>query len=99
MSEERANGNRLNPLVGRPYDRLVKVIAYALWGEIAGPCPTNTAHALDEWRETALRAYQHDNGFHMKVNAVASHALDAARAFCAPNIPTCVKREKGRETQ
>jgi len=85
MSEERANGDRLNPMVGRPHDRLCKVISYALWSEIAGPCPTETAYSMDIWREGAIHAYEHDNAFHAKVHNVVAHVLDAAREFYTPN--------------
>ena len=71
----------LNPLAGSPYDRLCKVIAYALWSEINGACPTDTAHAIDEWRESAILAYHYDNGFHAKVRAIVANAMDAAREF------------------
>lgn len=75
--------NPLDPRTGTPPNRIIKVIAYALWNEVYGPCPTDTAHNIDMWRRAAINAYQNDSQFYAKVNNISANCLDAIKALYA----------------
>ena len=66
----------LDPEQGNPLFRIRKVITYALWREIFGPCPTDTAKSIDDWRETAMSQYMHNHEFHATVSFVCARVLD-----------------------
>jgi hypothetical protein len=46
-----------------------------------GPCPTTTAYEMNMWRKNAIERFRNDNYFHMKVETIVAHVMDAASEF------------------
>ena len=85
-NEAQRNEDTVEPLVRlHPFDRVREIILFALWQEMHGDCPTTTASAMREWRESAIQRYRHDSVLHYKVEYVAHAVVDAAGDFFKPN--------------